>query len=173
MLIFKIGTFELPVLAGLDINQSYEEFGGESVFRAADGTGYPQQTWSRLRVTTSGAGWIPSGLQSIDRTTVQTVACVVPRTVPAVFATRQATLPTARRSDAGHQPYGLALFADGQAQLVSVTLAGDIATVANTAGAVAYAVGYFPQFQAYVFRPAISGSPSDASHSWEIVAEEV
>lgn len=169
----KIGTFTLPVLAGLDIDQSYELIGGEAVFRTLAGTGLKQATWKKLKTTIGGSGWVPAGLEAIDTNSQQVVSCVVPRRVPAVFATRQATLPAARRSDAGHLPYGLATLADGQMVQAAATLAGDVATVAAVAGAVDYAVGYFPQITAWVQRPATGGAPNEASHRWEIVAEEV
>ena len=169
----KIGSFVLPVMASLEIEQAYALIGGEAVFRTVAGTGLKQATWKKLKVTTSGSGWLPAGLETIDTNTQQVVACIVPRSVPAVFATRQATLPTARRSDSGHLPYGLAIMSDGQAVLTTATLAGDVATVTAVAGAVDYAVGYFPQITAWVQRPAVSGSRTDASHRWEIVAEEV
>lgn len=169
----KIDAYELPILAGLQIQQSYELIGGEAVLRAMSGAGLKQETWKKLRVTTSGSGWIPGGLDSLDTAVTHVVGCIVPRVVPAVFVTRQATLPAARRSDAGHVPYGLAIMSDGQAALAAVTLAGNVATVAAVSGAVAYAVGYYPQITAWLMRPAIAGSPSEASHDWEIVFEEV
>ena len=168
----KIDAFELPALAGLRVDQSYELIGGEAVLRAMSGAGLKQETWRKLRVTTSGSGWIPAGLESLDTTVTHIVGCVVPRRAQAVFATRQATLPAGRRSDAGHLPYGMAFLPSGDFVRVGATLVGNVATVEAVAGAVAYAVGYYPQITAWLMRPAASGSPSEASHDWEIVFEE-
>jgi len=167
--VFKIGSFELPAYAGLDITQRYEPIGGEAILRAVSGRGIKQMTWSKLRVTTSGSGWVPAGLESLDFTAQHLLACITPETVPADLLTRQATLPAARRSDGKHIPYGLAQLANGQTQQVTATLAGELATVAAVAGAVRYQVGYYPLLTCWINRPTRSGP----DHSWEFIAEEV
>lgn len=169
MMILKVGTFELPVYAGLELTQRYEPIGGEDILRAVSGRGIFQQTWRKTRVITSGSGWAPPGLDAVANSGQLSLACVQPRTVPAVFATRQATLPTTRRADTGHIPYGLAQLSDGQTVLAAATLAGDVATVAAVSGAVAYQVGYFPLLTCWVRRPNESGP----DFSWEFTAEEV
>lgn len=168
MNILRIGSFELPVYAGLDLTQRYEPIGGETILRAVSGRGIFQRTWRKTRVITSGDGWVPPGLEAIDNSAPLALACVQPRTVAAVFATRQATLPTARRADAGHTPYGLAQLPGGQSVNVGVTLAGDVATVDAVAGAVGYQVGYYPLLTCWVKRPSESGP----GFSWEFEAEE-
>lgn len=173
MPVLKIDDFSLPPLAGLQISEATEIIGGEAVLRTMNGTGLKQATWKKRRVTISGSGWIPAGLESLDEMVTHVVGCTVPRRVPAVFATRQATLPTGRRSDARHEPYGMAFLARGDFVAAAVSLAGNVATVAAVSGAVAYAVGYYPQITAWLMRPAVGGSPSEASHDWEIVFEEV
>lgn len=169
MKILKIGDFELPAFAGLDLTQRYEPIGGETILRACSGRGIKQMTWQKLRVTTSGSGWVPAGLETLDFTAQQDLACIVPATVPADFTTRQATLPAARRSDDGHLPYGLAQMANGVTVASAVTLALDVATVAAVTGAVAYQVGYYPLLLCWINRPTRSGP----GFSWEFVAEEV
>lgn len=169
MMILKIGAFELPVYAGLELTQRYEPIGGENIERSVSGRGIFQQTWRKTRVVTSGSGWVPPGLDAINNSVQLLLACVQARTVPADFATRQATLPTARRADAGHLPYGLAQLPGGQSVMASVTLAGDVATVAAVSGAVAYQVGYYPLLLCWVRRPNESGP----GFSWEFTAEEV
>lgn len=169
MKLFKVGTFELPVFAGLDLTQRYEEIGGETILRAVTGAGIKQQTWRKTRIVTSGGGWVPPGLQSLDYAAQYAVACIVPETIPAVFATRQATLPTTRRTDSGHTPYGLAQLPGGSSVLADVSLAGNVATVTAVSGAVAYQVGYYPLLTCWLMRPTRSG-PQPA---WELIAEEV
>ena len=39
MMILKIGSIDIPLLAALDIDQSYEPIGGETVVRTIGGTG--------------------------------------------------------------------------------------------------------------------------------------
>jgi hypothetical protein len=169
--ILKIGsTFELPAYAGLELTQRYEPMGGETILRAVSGRGIYQRTWRKTRIVTSGSGWVPSGLQTLDFDAQHAVACIVPETVPAVFATRQATLPATRRSDNGHTPYGLAELPGGRTIEVGVTVATNLATVDAVSGAVGYQVGYYPLLTCWLLRPSRSG-PVDPG--WELIAEEV
>ena len=171
--ILKVGAVSLPVLACLELTQSYAPLGGDTILRSGRGTALHQQSWRKVRITTSGSGWIPAWLDAVDTTVAQTLACIMPRLLPADAGTRQATLPATRRSDAGHTPYGLAFLADGSAQLAGASLAGNVATVAAVAGAVAYAVGYYPQYTVRVLRPTDSGDRAGAQARWELVCEEV
>ncbi len=172
-MILKIGALAIPTLAALDLEQGYEPLGGEAIFRTVSGVGLKQSTWQKTRITTSGSGWLPAGLETLDTTAQLTLACVVPRAVPAVFATRQAILPSARRTDAGHLPWGVAYLADGSPVVTGATLAGNMATLDAVDGAVAYQALYLPQFTVWASRPTGSGTRSDASYRWELVCEEV
>lgn len=169
---FEIGTLVIPVIAGFDLTQDYEQIGPESLLRTVSGRAIKQMTYERLRVTTSGSGWIPAGLQSLDRSQKFTVKCIKPRFVPAVFSTRQATLPAARRIDSGFTPWGYAILPDGSAASSPLSLVGNVATVTAVSGAVAYGVGYLPQLIAFVLAPKESGDMTSATYRWEIVAEE-
>jgi hypothetical protein len=170
---FQLGDFILHDIAGFDLEQSYQPIGGEVVRRAMSGRGIKQMTWQKLRVTTSGTGWIPAGIDSLDFSQQMTLKCVVPRSIPANFSTRQATLPAARRSDGKFIPYGLAIMPDGQAVLTAAAIAGNVATLDAVTGAVAYKACYYPQLTVWAFRPPISGNRAEAAHRWEVVCEEV
>ena len=61
-----IGTLSIPTVAALDIDQAYEPLGGESIFRTVSGAGLKQSTWQRTRIVTSGRGWLPAGLDTLD-----------------------------------------------------------------------------------------------------------
>lgn len=169
----KVGTLEIPLLAALEIEQTYTPLGGETILRTLGGAAIKQETWRRTRITTSGSGWLPAGLDTLSTATQVALACIVPRTVPAVFATRQATLPAARRSDAGHLPWGIALLADGSQVATPATLAGNVATLTAVPNAVSYQAMYLPLITCVILRPTDSGNRSDASYRWELVAEEV
>ena len=173
MMKLKIGTLEIPLLAALELEQTYAPLGAETILRTLGGTGIKQMSWTRTRVTTSGSGWIPPGLDTLDTSQQMTLACVIPRSIPANFATRQATLPAARRSDAGHTPWGVAILADGSAVATTASLAGNVATLAAVTGAVAYVAMYLPSLTVWAQRPTDSGTPGDASYRWEFVCEEV
>lgn len=170
---FEIGALVVHPVAGFDLQQDYAQIGPESIQRAISGRGIKQMTYERLKVTTSGSGWMPAGLQSLDRSQQHVVKCIKPQMIPANFSTRQATLPSKRRTDTGFTPWGYAIKSDGSAQKVGVTLVGDVATVESVSGAVAYAVGFFPQITAWLMAPADSGDMGTATYRWEIVAEEV
>lgn len=172
MIYLKIGSLIVPTLAALDLENSYEPIGGESIFRTVNGAGLKQETWKKTRIVTSGSGWLPAALDTIDTSAQLVLGCVTPRRVPAVFATRQATLPTTRRSDAGHTPWGVATLADGGTVLTPATLAGNVATLTAVAGAVDYAVMYLPQYTVWAMRPTESGERGSATYSWQLTCEE-
>lgn len=162
-----IGSFVLPAYASLDLEQEYSPIGPESLRRYMSGRALKQMTYERTRITTSGNGWVPSGLQTLNYRAQHLLKCVRPETVPAAMPSRQTTLPVGRRSDPGHLPFALAQLDSGETVRASVSLVGDLATVDARPGAVAYQVGYYPQFTVYLMRPTRRGN------AWELVAEEV
>lgn len=170
---FQIGSLAIQPHAGFDINQQYEQIGPESIRRSVSGRAIKQQTYEKLRVVTSGSGWVPAGIETVDCSAVHIVRCVVLRAVHADFSTRQAVLPAARRSDAEYTPVGYAYLTGPRVVSSPVSLVGNVATVAAVAGATGYSVGYFPQISCFIKRPTISGDVSSATLSWEVVAEEV
>mgnify|MGYP001329754764 FL=1 len=171
-MILKFGTLEIPLLAALDIEQTYPPIGGEALLRTVSGAGIKQMTWRKTRIVTTGSGWLPAGLDTLDTAATLAIACVVPRTVPAVFATRQATLPAARRSDSGHLPWGVAVMPDNSVIVTPATMAGNVATLDAVANAVSYKALYLPLITCWAMRPTDSGTPGDASYRLEITAEE-
>lgn len=173
MMFFKVGALTIPTLAALDIEQTYAPLGGEGIFRTIGGTGIKQMTWQRQRVTTAGSGWLPAALAELDTSTSLVLACITPRAVACDFASRQATMPAKRRSDAGHTPWGVAILPDGGAVNTPLTLSGNVATLTAVAAAVDYQAIYLPQYTVWAMRPTESGSRGDASYRWELVCEEV
>ena len=171
-MILKFGTLEIPLLAALDIEQTYPPIGGEALLRTVSGAGIKQMTWRKTRIVTTGSGWLPAGLDTLDTSATIAIACVVPRAVPAVFVTRQATLPAARRADAGHLPWGVAVMPDNSVIVTPATMAGNVATLDAVANAVSYKALYLPLITCWAMRPTDSGTPNDASYRWEITAEE-
>lgn len=168
-----IGTLSIPLLSTLDIDQQYQALGTETILRAGTGRGIKQMTYHKLRIVTSGSGWLPIGLNSIDYTAQHTLGCVIPRAIPADLSTRQATIPAARRTDTGYIPFGTAILSGDVAASTPVTMATNVATCTAVSGAVAYRVNYYPAPTVFLMRPDESGSHADASYRWELVAEEV
>lgn len=162
----------IPAMAALDLRQDYEGIGGgPSIFRASDGTGIIQETWKKLRVTTSGKGWIPSALDGLDTSVSHVMGCIKQLSLPCTGLV--ATLPAARRSDAGAEPYGLAILSNGRTVKTPVTLAGNVATAAAVAGAVRYQVCWYPELVVGFERPTESLDRGDASFAWTLTAEEL
>lgn len=168
----KLGSLVIPLRAGLDIEQTYTLIGGETTLRTIDGTGIKQETWKKLRTTISGSGWLPAGISALDTTASMAVACITPQGIVA-DASRQAILPAARRSDAGHTPWAFALLPHGELANTPMTLVGNLATADAYAGAEGYLIQYYPQPTCWVQRPVESGNRADATYRWEITAEEV
>ena len=168
----RIGSVDIPHRGGIDLDTTIEWIGGETILRTIGGAGIKQATWSKLRITFSGGGWIPPGLSGIDTTQQQTVAVAVPSALTA-DGSRQATLPTARRSDSGYEPWAWAIMPDGGVQDTPLALVGNVGTADAVAGALAYQILYYPQITAWISRPTESGERATASYRWELVAEEV
>jgi hypothetical protein len=169
----EIGSLVIPFRAGLEVDQQYAALGSEAILRAGSGRGIKQMTYERLKVTTSGNGWMPAALETLDYTAQHTLKCVVPRGMTATFATRQATIPAARRSDTGYIPFATALLASGEGRATAVSMAGNVATCTAVSDAVSYHVAWYPSLTVWLMRPQTSGALSDASYRWELVAEEV
>lgn len=168
----KIGSIEIPQHACLDLDQTFEPIGGETILRSINGAGIKQTTWRKTRTTISGGGWSPPGLDAIDYTQQQIIACITPRAVNCA-ASREAVLPAARRSDSGHTPYGIAFMPDGGRIETPVVMIDNTATLDAVSNAIGYQATYFPLLTCWCYRPTESGSRGDASYRWELVAEEV
>lgn len=167
----EIGGLVIHAECGFDIDQAYEYLGGESVMRAMNGRAIKQQTWSKLRVVTSGSGWAPACLDSLDYAAQMVLKCVIPT---GIFsnASRQAILPAGRRSDAEHFPFAWAYTPSGRV-MTPISISGNVVTCDAVPGAISYQVMYYPQITVYAMRPTHSGNSGDASYAWKLVCEEV
>ena len=168
----KVGSVEIPVRGALDIETAFEWLGGETILRTVSGAGIKQETWRKLRITISGSGWIPAGLDAIDSSQQQVVACGLPVAINC-DSSRQATLPTTRRNDTGYAPWAWALLPDASIQETPVAIVANVATADAVVGAVGYQVLYFPQITAWISRPTSSGDQAQATYRWELIAEQV
>lgn len=166
---FELGGIVIPVGAALGITQRIEVIGGRTRLRFANGAGLNVVAWEKLRITISGQGWCPLGLQSLDYAAPLTLKCGAPRNItgsgPVI------TLPAARRTDTGYQPYAWAHTPRGP-QNTPVTLAGNVATCTTVANAVAYTVMYYPQLTVLCDPPTEDFDTATGIAAWELVAEE-
>lgn len=164
----KINSITVSWPASDTLEQSYSTVGGISTRRTQTGQAVKQVAWTKVATTLSGSGIIPPALQTVDWDSPVTVSCVAPLSVKTTGIS--ATLPSARRSDIA--PWAFAILTDGAAYPVSVSMAGDVATVAAKSGAVAYEVNYLPELTVYSDGPNIRYDARGAAYSWEISAEE-
>jgi len=170
--LLQIGPLTIPSLARVDqLSQSYEPIGGQSIFRSATGRGINQMTWQKTRIVTSGAGWIPAGLQALDYTQHMILRCIVPMSLNLRPTTLAGTLPAQRRAD--HAPWAQAVMPGGGLVHVPLAIAGDEATLgAPVEGALGYRISWLPEFSVIALRPKQVGDPNSAMFSWELVCEE-
>lgn len=171
--VFQLGPFSLPVLARADsLTQAYEPIGGEHVFRAGTGRGIKQMTWQKLKVITSGSGWIPAGLNSLDYTQHMILRCVTPVAIHIPGDVHSIVLPAKRRTDPGHSPVAHAQLPGGRYMPVGMLVAGDTGTLDPVQGAIGYMIQYYPELTVIAMRPRQSGDAGSAIHSWELICEE-
>lgn len=166
---FELGGIVVPIHAALDLQQRIEPIGGSTLLRLGQGAAVKQTTWRKRRVTLSASGWCPPGLDALAWDTALTLKCGLPESI--TTATASATLPTARRTDAGYEPFARAHTAHGW-QDTPMTLAGNAATITAVTGAIAYQVWYWPQLSVYAEPPAQDFDQASAQASWELVCEE-
>lgn len=166
-----LGSVSVPLLAALDLSQTYEAIGGVWTGRTLNGTAVRRQHWSKTRTTISGGGWVPACLQALDYSAALSLSCIAPRVVAA--ASVEATLPTARRADAGFLPYALAVLADGSLANTAVAIVGNVATAAAVSGATQYLFHYYPILSVFAEAPSDSFDAASGNFTWSLTAEEI
>lgn len=167
---FELGGVVVPMTAALDLQQQITVTGGASMRRMMNGAAIKQTQWQKLAVTLSGNGWCPLGLDALDYSGPLTLKCGLPRAIRS--QSTSIALPVARRTDTGYEPFARAHLADGREVETAVSIAAHVATVSAVAGAVGYAVWYFPQLTVIASPPDESFDQGGAECSWSISAEE-
>jgi hypothetical protein len=164
-----IGSIEIPQTFLL-IDQSYTKLSAYDDQRMADGALYRRTHWSgKLSSSITVEGTDASALNGIDFDDYLLLKCVAPLGITKNSTT--ITLPTARRSDTGAEPYAKA-YVSGTWTECSVSLASDTLTITPVAGATNYRAFYYPQFNAFFQQPEESFSQGIVS-SWSITCEEI
>ncbi|WP_137009604.1 hypothetical protein [Aquitalea aquatilis] len=156
----------IPLLAGLEISQTYAVVdGGSSIFRARSGTARKQTNWTKLKTTISGSGWMPAGLAQLDQSIPHELDCIVPRVIAS--ASRMIAIPSYRLdiSLCGHAVVG------GELVPADVSVSGGVVTISEVVGAQQYQLTYWPRLMGFVTASS-SGNPMAASWGWELVFEE-
>ncbi|TVO53859.1 hypothetical protein [Denitromonas halophila] len=168
---FELGGIVVPFRAALGYEQQIEPIGASSLRRTINGSAIKQTAWAgKLRVTLSGDGWSPLGLDDLDYALPMTLKCHMP--IARRSQSPAITLPTTRRSDAGYAPFARASLAGGAEVETAVSLVGDVATCTAVGGAISYAVWYWPQLVGFAEPPTTTGSAGPGEFGWQIVFEE-
>ena len=167
---FELGGVVVPLTAALGLNQSIGQAGGRSRLRFANGAQIAQQAWSKLRISLSGDGWVPLGLDGLNYQATMTFKSGVPHALRSNSGV--VTLPAGRRTDAGYLPFARAHLPSGQDQTTAVSLAGNVATCAAVTGALSYTVSYYPEITVWADPPDQQFDRAGAAASWELTLEE-
>lgn len=167
----ELGGIVIPFRAANGFDQQVEPIGASSLRRTINGTAIKQTAWAgKLRVTLQGDGWAPLGLQGLDYSAPLTLRCAIPEAIRSQVAA--ITLPAGRRSDPGYAPFGRAHLPGGAEVATPVSLVGDVATCTAVAGAIGYAVWYWPELIGYAEPPTRTGNAGRGEFGWQIVFEE-
>lgn len=162
---FEIGSIKIDNFAAIGLSQQFSPLGGDSIIRAMSGRAIKQSTWYKTKISTSGSGWIPASLASLDTDAQHVIKCVTAVSIP---GDGSATLPAGKyRTDAGYEAWGTYVHND---MLVECDLTSG--QVVLPVGATSPQIHYFPQLTVYAFRPSQDGDDS-GEYSWNLDCEEV
>lgn len=168
---FELGGVIVPWSAGLGLNQEITLVdGGNSMRRMMSGRAEYQEHWTKWAITLSADGWSPHGLGLLDYTEPMVLRCGLPEAVRS--QSTAIALPLKRRTDAGYEPFARAHLADGTEKRTALSIASHVATLTPVAGAVSYAVWYWPEFTVIASRPTQGVNHSTGNFGWSLNAEE-
>jgi hypothetical protein len=169
---FILGGLSLPFEAHLELGQTYEIEEQSAIIRRADGSAGKQTAWSgKLKTRLTGSGWVPPGFDLLDYDNALEMSCIAARSV--VSQDRVITIPAARRSDSGFEPYAQANVAGGLVDATIAGTAGDVITIAPVADAQFYAVFYYPKIQVFASLPTQRHDAISDTYRWELEAREI
>jgi hypothetical protein len=168
---FILGGLSLPFESHLDLSQDYEEELASRITRHCDGSARKQTCWrGKLKTRISGQGWIPPGFDLLDFESSMEMSCIALRAITS--ASNVITIPDARRSDRGFAPFAYATV-DGGKRDTTMTLSGNVATVATVTGAAFYTVCWYPKITVFATLPNQRHDAINDRYSWDFEAREV
>ena len=171
-LTFILGGLSVPFQSHLDLNQDYEEEQSSRVTRHSDGSARKQTAWrGKLRMRISGNGWVPPGLDTLDYESSMEMSCIALRAVTSTE--RVITIPAARRSDQGFEPFAAATVDGGKIDAAISNRIGNVYTIAAVSGAQFYHMYYYPKLQVFASLPIQRHDAINDKYSWELEAREV
>lgn len=167
-----LNSLPIPGASSDSASQTYEEFGGFSLLRLGEGAAVAQETWRRRRTTISASGWEPPGLDGFDWSAPVVVGCIAARAIQSASAV--IAIPAARRSDAGAEPYGFAITAEGVLVPTELSMGGDTATLTTVAGAVGYLARWYPVMTVIAQAgPVVRTDADQKVVGWDLIGEEL
>lgn len=167
-----LGGVTFPVLAAIQINQSYEYLGGASVLRTLKGAGIKQEHWSKRATSVQATSWLPPPFASLNFKEPLLMSCIQP--ISAAGPSASIDIDEAlsgHRTDSGHTPYGYG-FTPGGAIKTTASIAGNTATVAAVSGATSYMAIWYPEFYILSNGPSQDFDRANAVWNWSIDGEE-
>lgn len=168
---FQLEGQKVPIESCLNFSQTYEAFGSTALLRMADGSAAKRNNWRKIKTKLSGSGWLPAGLDGIDYNGQLVLKCAAAKVITSTGT--GIVMPAERRSDTGYAPLGYAIKASGERVDTSISISVNTATLGSVAGATHYQVEYFPEITVFAELTTSESSPSDATSSWSIEAEQV
>ncbi len=165
----QLGAVIVPIHAGLGMSQRIEPIGGVSTLRLGLGAAVKQAVWRKKRITISANGWCPPGLGALNFDGALTLKCGLPDAIAAT--SNVITLPAARRTDAGYEPFARAHTPSGW-QDTPVSLVGNVATCTAVSGAIGYTAWYWPELSVLCEPPSVEFDGAGAAVAWELTCEE-
>jgi hypothetical protein len=164
----KIGTVEIPDIAGFEVNFNYTKITPKQILRTKNGNGIIVSRWQKLGISISGSGWIPDGLDGLDENVVVDIHCTA--ALSKISASNIITIPRTFRTD-DYTPQGIA-FINGEIIETPVALSGSDATLTIVPGATQYEVLYWPIVTSLISLIDRQFSEQGGIWNWSVEAEE-
>lgn len=164
----KLGGVELEAMCG-PIRQRYEPMGGSSELRMANGDGKKQTHWRKVRIISSGSGYLDPALEQLDYSGELELWCVKPLFLNGTGLAYQLPPEAARRPD--YQPWGLALVGENWRE-TGLSLAGDLASLVAVPGASRYRVGWLPRYSVFTDGVVSDYDYGTGRYDWSLEARQ-
>lgn len=167
---FELGGVTIPLIAGLEFSQTYENIGGSVLQRMQSGRAIKQTHYSKLRTSLSGQGWVPAGLDGLAYSEPMILKCAAPRSISSENS--EIAIPSCRRTDQGFEPKGYALVR-GHLIETGLIMKEEIAILDPVRYALAYQVHYYPEILVFTESLQVQSNITGAEFSWSLICEEV
>lgn len=163
-----LGGIEITPSCG-PIRQRYQPFGGSSELRMASGRGLKQTSWRKMAISASSSGELDPALESLDYSRPLELLCVQPlATTGAALAYE---LPPAEKRRPDVAPWAWALVGERWVD-ADVSMADDIAHVAEVPGASKYRVFWYPRYMVLTDGVVSEFDESRGLYDWSLEARE-